>query len=112
MCDNSGSRTASVSSGDKDPASFGDIATTPCPLKLIEKALPDSASRRETPDTPILPERVPKPVAIPESEMGAAVILSNIREKVYLRAMNVIRVANPSDTNNELPSTVRTVNWG
>src|SRR6266446_6682274 len=48
--------------------------------------------------------------AIPESEMGAAVILSNIREKVYLRAMNVIRVANPSDTSNELPSTVRTVN--
>jgi len=54
--------------------------------------------------------RAPKPVAIAESEMGAAVILSNIREKVYLRAMNVIRAANPSDTNNELPSTVRIVN--
>jgi len=49
-------------------------------------------------------------VAIPESETGAAVILSNIREKVYLRAMDVIRVANPSDTSNELPSTVRIVN--
>jgi hypothetical protein len=49
-------------------------------------------------------------LAIPESEMGAAVILSDIREKVYLRAMNVIMVANPSDTNKELPSTVRIVN--
>jgi hypothetical protein len=48
-------------------------------------------------------------VAIPESEMGAAVILSNIREKVYLRAMKLIMVANPSDTSNELPSTVRIV---
>jgi hypothetical protein len=42
--------------------------------------------------------------------MGAVVILSNIREKVYLRPMKVIQVANPSDTNNELPSTVRIVN--
>jgi hypothetical protein len=47
---------------------------------------------------------------MPESEMGAAVILSSIREKVYLRPMKVIQVANPSDTNNELPSTVRIVN--
>src|SRR3989442_10455924 len=109
MCDSSCARTASFLSEDKDPASFEDIATTPCPLKLIEKALPNKASRRETPDTPILPLRAPKPVAIPESEMGAAVILSNIREKVYLRAMNVIRVANPRDTNNDLPSTVRIV---
>jgi hypothetical protein len=53
---------------------------------------------------------VPKPVAIPESEMGEAVILSNMRVKVYLRAMNVIMVANPSDTNKALPSTVRIVN--
>src|SRR5205807_8749057 len=97
MCDSSCARTASVSSEDKDPTSFEDIATTPCPLKLIEKALPDSASRRETPDTPILPVRAQKPAAIPESKMGAAVILSNIREKVYLRAMNVIMVADPSD---------------
>ncbi len=49
-------------------------------------------------------------MAIPESEIGAAVILSSIREKVYLRAMNVIKLANPNDTNNELPSTVRIVN--
>jgi hypothetical protein len=112
MCDSSCARTASVSSEDKAPASFEDIATTPCPLKLIEKALPNKASRRETPDTPILQLRAPKPVATPESEMGAAVILSNIREKEYLRAINVIAAANPSDASNELPSTVRIVSCG
>jgi hypothetical protein len=51
-------------------------------------------------------------VATPESEMGAAVILSNIREKEYLRAINVIAVANPSDASNELPSTARIVSCG
>src|SRR6266699_3788898 len=76
------------------------------------KCATEQGLSQETPDTPILPLRAPKPVATPESEMGAAVILSNIREKEYLRATNVIAVANPSDASNELPSTVRIVSCG
>src|SRR5437660_10556583 len=106
MCDSPCARTASVSSEDKAPASFEDIATTPCPLKLIEKALPNKASRRETPDTPILPLREPKPATTPESAPGAVVIVSSIRENVYLLASNAITAENPSETSNELPSTV------
>src|SRR5437667_11636040 len=101
MCDSSCARTASVSSEDKAPASFEDIATTPCPLKLIEKALPNKASRRETPDTPILPLREPKPATTPERAPGAVAIVSSIRENVYLLASNAITAENSSETSTE-----------